>query len=457
MRARWKEYVITILLWTALVVVASYIIVLLFPEQTARWKQAAEEVVQKTITKIEADLQSGESKLTAYISSDKMEVSIFDRITPIVSYVETNVQNKNLGNTVQKENTQLAEPQLISENTESAIQETQMESSGAAQTTVAVTESVTAASQVQQTEVVSTAASQIIEQTSSSQVTNPPTSELASESVAAAGTVQSLSPKVVNLISSGKFVESQITDYNYLLNTFYIVDKGTSLPQEILNPLTLLSKNLALQGGNSNPQILIYHTHSQEAFADSVPGERSQTIVGMGDYLTELLTNTYGYKVIHHTGVYDMTDGKLDRDPAYTKALPEITKILEENPSIEVVIDLHRDGVREDIHLVTDINGQPTAKVMFFNGLCRGVEEDNPELPNNYREDNLAFSLQLALLMKAQYPDLFRVIYTRPSRYNQHLRPKSILIECGAQTNTVQEARNTMPILADLIHQVLTP
>ena len=70
---------------------------------------------------------------------------------------------------------------------------------------------------------------------------------------------------------------------------------------------------------------------------------------------------------------------------------------------------------------------------------------------------NLAFSLQLAMLMKAQYPDLFRVIYTKSSRYNQHLRPRSALIECGAQTNTVQEAKNAMPILADLIHQVLTP
>lgn len=433
LRARWKEYVVTILLWMALAVVTGYIIFLLFPEQTARWKRTAEEVMQKTVAKIEADIQSGESKLTAYVSSDKVEASILDRLTPIVSYIEKN-QQKILGNS------ETATSNIEQSSSAPSLQTSTASVAESSQSTTALSEN----SQTTQTTTLASTES---------------TSEAAVESSAAAvtGNAQVIVPQIANLISTGKFLESQIRDYNYLLNTFYVVDKRTSLPQEILNPSALLSKNMSLQGDRSKPQILIYHTHSQEAFVDSVPGEQSQTIVGMGDYLTELLTNTYGYQVIHHTGVYDMTNGKLDRDPAYTKALPEITKILEENPSIEVVIDLHRDGVREDVHLVTDINGQPTAKVMLFNGLCRGTEGDNPNLPNYYREDNLAFSLQLALLMKAQYPNLFRVIYTRPSRYNQHLRPKSALIECGAQTNTVQEVRNTIPILADLIHQLLEP
>src|SRR5699024_4741135 len=224
---------------------------------------------------------------------------------------------------------------------------------------------------------------------------------LESSSVAAAAATPVLLSKIEQLVSAGSYSRNQIMDYNYLIDTFYVVDKSTSLPQEILNPALLLSKDLTIQTDSSKPQILIYHTHSQEAFADSVPGQRSDTIIGVGDYLTQLLTENYGYQVIHHTGVYDMTDGKLDRDPAYTKALPEITKILEENPSIEVVIDLHRDGVNENVHLVTDINGQPTAKIMLFNGLCRDTQNDNPDTPNSYREDNLAFSLQLAMLMKA--------------------------------------------------------
>ena len=61
-----------------------------------------------------------------------------------------------------------------------------------------------------------------------------------------------------------------------------------------------------------------------------------------------------------------MREGKLDRNRAYTYALEGITKILEENPSIQVVIDLHRDGVKEGTRLVTEVNGKPTARIMFL-------------------------------------------------------------------------------------------
>jgi hypothetical protein len=71
---------------------------------------------------------------------------------------------------------------------------------------------------------------------------------------------------------------------------------------------------------------------------------------------------------------------------------------LEENPSIEVVIDLHRDGVGNDTHLVTEANGKQAAKIMFFNGLSRTkANGDIAYLPNPYIQDNLSFSLQMQL------------------------------------------------------------
>ena len=100
----------------------------------------------------------------------------------------------------------------------------------------------------------------------------------------------------------------------------------------------------AIKKDASVPQILIYHTHSQEAFADSEEGNISDTIVGMGNYLTELLENKYGYNVIHNTSVFDMIDGVLDRNTAYNLAETEISSILAANPTVEVVIDLHRMG-----------------------------------------------------------------------------------------------------------------
>ena len=178
-------------------------------------------------------------------------------------------------------------------------------------------------------------------------------------------------PQIKELSLEGGYTLEQMTDYEYLTNHLYVIDPSTSITEQELNPKILLAKDLSIETSSSDPQILIYHTHSQETFIDSVPGKEEDSIVGVGNYLTEILTNTYGYNVLHHKGIYDMTDGVLDRDPAYEKALPDLEQILNDNPSIEVVIDLHRDGVDEDVHLVTDIDGVPTAKLMFFNGTCR--------------------------------------------------------------------------------------
>ena len=135
--------------------------------------------------------------------------------------------------------------------------------------------------------------------------------------------------------------------------------------------------------------------------------------------------------MIHHTGQYDVGD----RDHAYAKAGPALEQILAENKSIEVVIDLHRDGVGNNTRLVTEQNGMPMAQIMFFNGLSRTTKTGDIEyLYNPYT----------------------RRIYLKGYRYNMHYCPKTLLIEVGAQTNTLAEAKNAMVPLADLLNKVLT-
>lgn len=249
----------------------------------------------------------------------------------------------------------------------------------------------------------------------------------------------------------------KMMNYEYLLGNFYTVDSSTMADPELLNAQVLLEKDMKIDQSKKGPKVLVYHTHSQEAFADSVPGDESTTIVGMGNLLTDLLNDTYGIETIHHKGVYDMVDGKLDRSMAYDLAEPEIQKILDENPSIEVVIDLHRDGVGEQTHLVTEIDGKQTAQIMFFNGMSRTKANGNiGYLANPYIQDNLAFSLQMQLAAIAKYPGFTRHIYLKGYRYNMHFRPKSLLIEAGAQTNTVDEMRNAVTYLADVLDTVLT-
>lgn len=253
-------------------------------------------------------------------------------------------------------------------------------------------------------------------------------------------------------IIGNTYVMEQLADYDFLMKHFYSVHTSTTAGRDLMDAKELLGRDMSMKGDNSKPQILIYHTHSQEAFADSGPG---QTVVGIGSLLTSLL-EAKGYNVYHDTTVYDLRNGQLDRSKAYNYALDGINQILQQNPSIEVVLDIHRDGVGENLHLITQVDGKDTAQIMFFNGLSQTPEGPIEYLQNPYREDNLAFSLQMQLDAAAYYPGFTRKIYLKGLRYNEHVRPKSCLIEVGAQNNTYQEALNAMEPLSELLDMVLS-
>ena len=210
---------------------------------------------------------------------------------------------------------------------------------------------------------------------------------------------------------------------------------------------------MRISGDSEGPQILIYHTHSQEAFSDSIPGDASTSIMGVGEHLTQILRERYGYEVLHHMGQYDLES----RDDSYSVALADIEQVLKEYPSIQVVIDLHRDEMPETTRLVMDLDGRPTARFMFFNGLSRTKKTGNiAYLYNENLDGNLAFSFQMQLKAVEYYPNLTRRIYLKGYRYNMHLRPKSLLIELGAQNNTLEEAMNACDPLAHILDLVLS-
>jgi stage II sporulation protein P len=258
-----------------------------------------------------------------------------------------------------------------------------------------------------------------------------------------------------NIITGNTYTKEQLSNYAFTKG-FYTVASATSLTSSILKPAEFLEKDMAVAHNSDSPQILLFHTHSQEGFADSVEGDDTTTILGVGDYLAKILTEKYGYNVIHDRSIYDYVDGKLDRSKAYTYAENGIAAILKNNPSIDVVIDLHRDGVAESTRLVTQIDGKQMAKVMLFNGISYSNAVGNISyLSNPYRDDNLAMSLQLQLLGEAYYPGFLRNIYINAYRYCLNQRAKSMLIEAGAQTNTFEEVKNSMEPLADLLDKLL--
>ena len=253
------------------------------------------------------------------------------------------------------------------------------------------------------------------------------------------------------------YTADMLKDYNYLVNLFYAIDSTTYAPEGLLDAGNFMNMDLSIDLQGEEPKVLIYHTHSQEAFADSRPGEWQDTVVGLGETLKNNLETRYGISVLHLTDTFDVIDGVTDRSAAYTYAEQRVREVLEEYPSIKVVIDLHRDGVAESTRLVTEIDGKETAQLMLLNGLCRTAANGPIEyLQNPYLTENLAFSFKIQAKAAQYYPDLMRRIYLRSYQYNLHILPRSLLVECGAQTNTVEEVQNAMPLLADLLYLVLS-
>lgn len=410
MKKKDAERIVSIVLWILMVILGADIVIkgLKLDEET--WEQMMRKVQQQTMETYlpgVVEEHGGETAVTWLLRQIGAQIPVFmpDRTEEQGSLLE----DSKISRKIAEENSEFLEAKLLEENQEAGPPESGYENTGG----------VDAQSSGENTE----------------------------ETVA--GTMEKAPVTDIPL--------EKFQDFDFVMRSFYTVDKTTSITSEQLNAPELVQMDLRMQTGKEQPQILIYHSHSQEEFIDSVPGDPSTTIVGVGAYLATLLRDTYGYNVIHVTDTFDIVDGKLDRNQAYTFAQERISQILEENPSVEVVIDLHRDGVPEGKRLVTNVNGKETAKIMFFNGLSRTNKNGEISyLPNPYIKENLAFSLQMMLESKKYYPDLARTIYLRGYRYNLHLRPKTLLVECGAQTNTVQEEMNAMEPLADILNKVLT-
>ena len=255
-----------------------------------------------------------------------------------------------------------------------------------------------------------------------------------------------------------------LRDSDTLRNAMYIVDPRTVFVPEMFDIDKFLAQDMRINPqslANGDPVVLIFHTHSTEFFADSDPEDKFSGIVGVGAHLTALL-NDMGIGTIHLTQRFDFIDGQSHIMGAYERQVPYIERVLAENPTIEVVIDLHRDGLPEGApKLVTEINGRPTAQIMFFNGLSTLNDGGRPSpivtLPNPNLPTNLAFSFQMQLAANEMFDNFTRRIYLNAFRYSLHFAPKTLLVEVGAQNNTFTEAINAMQPLAEILSSVIRP
>jgi len=267
----------------------------------------------------------------------------------------------------------------------------------------------------------------------------------------------SATPRLAPL--SQEYIET-LTSFSYLANRIFLADPETILLPSDINVHKFLETDLTIDIDTDGPQVLIFHTHSAEMFTDSNPSDPMTGVMGTGRYLAQVLAEVHGIETLHHTGRFDFIDGASHRPGSYERMEPAIRQILDQNPSIQVIIDLHRDGVGPYAPpFLRYIDGVPTAQIMFFNGLSRqnrnGQAVEIARLPNPYQQENLNFSFRLQLAANQLYPGLARRVYLRQFRYSLHMLPRSTLVEVGNQHNTQQQAKNAMYPLAGVIAAVL--
>ena len=210
-----------------------------------------------------------------------------------------------------------------------------------------------------------------------------------------------------------------------------------------VNAEELLSQGCPITLEAGVPQILIIHTHSSEAYSPAGLDkyedlgtnrtlDTNYNVIRIGNELTEIF-QSYGLNVIHDTGVYDYPS----YTGSYNRSCEAIEKYLAENPSIQIVIDLHRDALSSDeitYKTQADEDGVCASQIMILVGSdASGLE--HPDWQQNLR---LALYLQNAVYSK--YPSLMRPVQLVSYRYNQHLTHGSMILEVGSNGNTLQEA-----------------
>ena len=210
---------------------------------------------------------------------------------------------------------------------------------------------------------------------------------------------------------------------------------------------------------NDQPQVLVYHTHTTESYEKydttiydtrnswrDTDNTNNMTMVG-NVLVAELEKN--GINVIHDFEQHDFPA----YNGAYDRSRMTIEEYLEEYPSIQITIDVHRDGIVGADDSVTkpvvEINGKKAAQLMII-APCDDGSVGVPEW-----EENLRFANDIVSTVQMNYPSLCRPVFFAYRHYNLDLTPGSLLFEVGSNGNTLEEAMYTAQLVAKPLAQVI--
>lgn len=226
-----------------------------------------------------------------------------------------------------------------------------------------------------------------------------------------------------------------------------------------IDAAALITQPISFDLTADGPLVLIVHTHATEAYS-CADGDYYTTdepyhtddvqfnVVRVGQALTDRL-NALGIETLHDTTLYDK-EGYYD---AYERTAEGISAYLAEYPSIQMVIDVHRDAIADEngdeLAVMTTLDGQEAARLL----LVMGTDTAGLTHPN-WRE-NLSFAIQLQALCEKDAQGCFRQMSLRSERYNEHLTPHSVLLEVGAAGNTLRQALRSVEFFAEELAELL--
>lgn len=221
---------------------------------------------------------------------------------------------------------------------------------------------------------------------------------------------------------------------------------------------TLASAQISVELPEEGPQILIMHTHGTEAYTmdgediyqesdTSRTTDEHYNVLRVGDEMQRVFEDM-GLKVVHDRTLYDYPQ----YNGSYDRSYDGVQRWLEQYPSIQIVLDVHRDAlIGSDgtvYKAITDVEGEKTAQVLMIIGT-----DELGEHPD--WTDNLALAIRIQQNLDSQWPTLARPITMRSSRFNQQLTHGSILVEVGSHGNTLQEALRGARLFAQAAGEVL--
>ena len=264
--------------------------------------------------------------------------------------------------------------------------------------------------------------------------------------------------KYSNSSNDGKIIEVDYSRQNATSEFNGILIRNTTLNHKV-NITDYINKKVYADVNKSQPSVLIYHTHGSESYElldrgyytnerSSISNNTQENVIRVGEEICKVLEKN-GYKTIHDKTIYDEEYGG-----AYDRSYENVKRILKENPSIQVVLDIHRgtiyqkDGSR--IKPVTAIGDRKNAQILIISGCEAGNVTDFPVW-----EKNFTFALNLQKKLVDSNPTIARPVHLCSRKYNMDLMPCALQIEIGTDANTLLEAVCSAEIFAESLTALL--